>query len=595
MIAIRDKQAKWVLPLLLVACLVAVTLLLWDDTPTGTACGQRSALSQREESLTGQGCTIFTVSHGDQVYFGGNGDWINFDSNYYWVDPGDSGYGAIYFGWPDNVQQGINEKGLAYDANGLPLSPVNTRPGLEPVYGSYGSYIIRILQECASVEEVLAWVQTHQWHQAMHDQMHFADATGDAVVISAGSDGELAFTHKPAGDSYLVSTNFNLANPANGSYPCWRYTRAEKLLEEINSHGELSAEKAASVLDAVHVATPSVWTIMSIVADLPRGLVYVYLFHQFDAPIVLNVADEIARSPEPGPLRDLFPAETLSQVDQAFHQLTVGRRARCNGAGLAWPALAVVSIIFFFWTAKSGIRNRSIWAPVVAVFGPIGLLIWRVTRWNALSNRAESEEEGPAVWKRSLVETVGDMPPYLIGFVISLLAILHLPEIGSSSLLQLLLDYGLPLAIGLFLYQGPLLVLATSGRYFNVLWHRLPAAIISTNLALAGLMAIAFPLISLLHKTCPLDGFSALLFWPIAVLGGLVGGLLLYMYHRWAIRRGFFAWSALVWGEEESGDTPAIVSPSWRRVWLWFVLGWAVLAAGIVVGAMGSMLMGRLQ
>ena len=112
-------------------------------------------------------CTVLTVSQGDRVFFGGNDDYINRDSTY-WVDPGGATrYGAIYFGEPDNVQQGFNEKGLAYDANGLPRAPVNSHPGREPVFGGYTSYPIQILQECATVEEVIAWVQEHQWHQSL--------------------------------------------------------------------------------------------------------------------------------------------------------------------------------------------------------------------------------------------------------------------------------------------------------------------------------------------------------------------------------------------------------------------------------------------
>ncbi len=46
------------------------------------------------------GCTVFTVSKGDRVFFGGNDDYINPDS-YYWVDPGGAqGYGAIWVGTP---------------------------------------------------------------------------------------------------------------------------------------------------------------------------------------------------------------------------------------------------------------------------------------------------------------------------------------------------------------------------------------------------------------------------------------------------------------------------------------------------------------
>ncbi|MBW2410443.1 MAG: hypothetical protein JRF72_11645 [Deltaproteobacteria bacterium] len=200
------------------------------------------------------GCTVLTLSRGEQVFFGGNDDYINPDS-YYWVDPGDAqNYGAIWIGQPDNVQQGVNEQGLAYDSNGLPRVDVNPHSERIPVSGSYTSYPIHILHECATVEEVITWVKAHEWHSFMHDQMHFADATGDAVIISAGTDGEVVFTRKPPGDGFLVSTNFNVANPANGfDYPCWRYDRAQELLGQlVNQGGKLTAQDAASVLDAVH-------------------------------------------------------------------------------------------------------------------------------------------------------------------------------------------------------------------------------------------------------------------------------------------------------------------------------------------------------
>ena len=135
---------------------------------------------------------------------------------------------------------------------------------------------MRTLSECATVEEVIAWIQAHRWHTAMRDQLHFADATGDAVVISAGPDGKVAFTRKPPGDSFLVSTNFNVANPSSGGYPCWRHSRAEEMLSRIESQDELTAERVASVMDAVHVESASGWTLNTLVADLPKRLVYVY-------------------------------------------------------------------------------------------------------------------------------------------------------------------------------------------------------------------------------------------------------------------------------------------------------------------------------
>ncbi|MBN2389076.1 MAG: hypothetical protein JXR84_00035 [Anaerolineae bacterium] len=525
-----------------------------------------------------RGCTIFTVSHGDRVFFGGNGDWINFDSNYYWVDPGsDTRYGAIYFGVPDNVQQGFNEVGLAYDANGLPLAPVNTHPGRKPVYGGYASYSVQILQACATVEEVITWVQEHQWHEAMHDQMHFADASGDAVVISAGADGKVAFTRKSPGDGFLVSTNFNLANPDNGfSYPCWRYDRAEALLKDIDSRDDLTAERAASVLDAVHVASPSGFTILSVVGDLPRGLVYVYLFHQFDAPIVLNVADEIARAPDPGPLRDIFPPETVNQVDQAYQRL-MARPARCDAAGLAWLGLVAVSLVALLLLGRPRRRSLAFWVLVVVVLGPVGLLVWLI----AARGRRTS----------ALMEVAGDLIPYVVGMVTALLVVVLVSEVSQNALLQLLAFYGLPLVVGLFLYQGPVLALATKSSYLRTLFKRLPLVVASTNLTSVGLFAISAPLIKAHSNYCGFSALAALSWWAIYVLGASGGGLLLYVYHAWAVRRGFATWSALLWDAGKAGDSAGVVSsPPWRRLWLWILASFVALVAGIVLGVIGSTL-----
>ncbi len=49
-----------------------------------------------------------------------------------------------------------------------------------------------------------------------------------------------------------------------------------------------------NVLDAVHQGGGTSWTIESLVADLPNGVIYLYYFYQFDRPVVLNVADELA-------------------------------------------------------------------------------------------------------------------------------------------------------------------------------------------------------------------------------------------------------------------------------------------------------------
>jgi hypothetical protein len=538
-------------------------------------------------------CSIFTISLGDRVFFAGNDDYIDREG-YYWVDPGGAtGYGAIYLGRPDNVQQGFNERGLAYDSNGLPEVPVHSHPGSEPVSGGYTSYPIQILRECATVEEVIAWVQEHRWHTAMIDQLHFADASGDAVVISAGPNGEVAFTRKPAGDGYLVSTNFNLANPSNGKSPCWRYTLAERMLQEIKSQDELTAERAASILDAVHIERSYEWTKISMVADLPQGMVYVYLFHQFDDPIALDVAEEIARAPAPGPLSDLFPPETVAKADVAYQRLTAGAPS-CNTAAYLWLGLVVVSLVAWSLLARRRRRDLFPWIPVVVVLGPLGLLVWVIAgRSHSASGDGDSPglgaEPAQAPWRRAVMEVAGDLPPYVVGMMIAMLIMVLVPALNQDTGLQLLVYFGLPLVISLLLYQGPLLTRANRSRYLRTVLHRFPATLVSANMALTGFMAVTLPLMVRSAIDCRLNALSLLSLWPFTLLGALVGGLLVYAYHAWAIRRGFAVWSIPDLDVSQGQDSArAISSPSWRQIWLWILLSFIALAAGIGLGAIAT-------
>ncbi len=554
----------WLLTAVLIFCQPAASA---PNRDTDSSTGAPDAIAAPS------GCTVFTVSKAGQVFFGGNDDYINPDS-YYWVDPGnDQHYGAIWVGTPDNVQQGVNEKGLAYDSNGLPRVNVNPHDEREPVAGGYTSYPIHILRECATVEEVIAWARVHRWHSYMHDQMHFADATGDAVIISAGADGELVFTRKPPGDGFLVSSNFNVAQPANGySYPCWRYDRARDLLGQLlKREGRLTDQDAAGVLDAVHVGGGTSWTIESLVADLSEGLVYLYYYHQFDRPVVLNVKEEIAGNRSPGPLSELFPNDVRQEAARRYRAIQA-KAERCRKAGMAWPALVIASLILLIVLSLRVRPRLRYWVPAVILLGPLALLVFFIARGGREGERR----------RLVLLESVGDAMPAVIPFLAILFILILAPAVQSAGVLQIVLVLGLPLVVGLLFFHGPLLAALAGRRYDRFLIERLPQALVTTNLGLAGIVAIAIPLVSLSIRICsilPLTVWTAMVWWAIVVLGTLVGSLLLLMYEGWALKSGFQAWSVLARGEGE------VRTPSWRTLWWWVPLSYAVLLGGLVAGA----------
>ena len=265
-------------------------------------------------------CTIFTISMGERVFFGNNEDYSNPETCYWAIPPREGKYGGVFFGFDDVWPQGgVNEMGLAFDINALEETPLHPRPEL-PDLDDYEGYIV--LSRCATVEEAIDLVKEYNWGEAMWGQIHFADATGDAVVVGPGRDGELAFTRKVEGDGFLVSTNFNLAffDGEEGKGICNRYDRAVDMLGEIESPEDLDVEELRGILDSVHVEGNRINTQYSNIYDLKNGDIYLYYYHQFEESARLNVAEVIARETEPVPIRSLFSEEILKSAEDEFRR-----------------------------------------------------------------------------------------------------------------------------------------------------------------------------------------------------------------------------------------------------------------------------------
>jgi len=270
------------------------------------------------DSIPGS-CTIFTASYGQKVLFGNNEDYNN-PKTYYWIEPhSEENYGGVYFGFEYfSLQGGINEKGLSFDANALPESPLNLHPELPSPPSEWVAQTI--MKKAATVEEAIEIAGRYKrenWGMPLKYQIILADAKGDAVVISAGLDGELAFTRKKQGNGYLVSTNFNRANPENAySYPCVRYGKAVEFLEKIEDENDLTVDYFKSILDAVHSEGASNNTLYSNIFDLRNGIIYLYHWHQFDEVVTLDVAEQIASGTlgRGRRISDLFSKETVDKA-----------------------------------------------------------------------------------------------------------------------------------------------------------------------------------------------------------------------------------------------------------------------------------------
>lgn len=324
-------------------CVLAVRVagsLFPTDSNSGRRSDKKGTAEAVSSDLVPGSCTIFAASYGDAVMFGNNEDWM-LPTTFYWVRlPGEDSHGGLYLGHRsakdirsrglDDIspQGGVNEKGLAFDYAALPEASLTPHPELP----KKGDIMMRIQESCATVEEAIVMAKKHDWGKALRWQVLLADATGDAVVISAGKDGNLAFTRKPPGNGYLLTTNFNRANLENtfeDSFPCWRYDKAVELLEKIKSEKDLTVSHFKSILDAVHIESAIGNTEYSNVIDLKNGLIYLNHWHQYEETAIINVAEEIAKhsssarlvdgsvkQPSPVRIKDLFSPETVRRAER---------------------------------------------------------------------------------------------------------------------------------------------------------------------------------------------------------------------------------------------------------------------------------------
>ena len=542
-------------------------------TAVSETCAQQNFSDEPSDNKTfPSGCTVITISKGDSVFFGGNDDFINPDS-YYWVEPGDSSkYGVIWIGKPDDPQQGVNEKGLAYDGNGLPRFELNPHTERIPVKGEYyHHYIMQIMHECSSVEEVIRWANLHQHFPYMHDQLHFADATGDAVIISAGKDGEMVFTRKPQGDGFLVSTNFNVANPSNGyDYPCWRFEKATELLGQlVKKEGPVSGKVVTSVMDAVHVEGAS-WTIETMVADLVNGVMYLYYFYQYENPVIINVKDELANPRTSGPLSKLFPENVQKEAAERYKKMTKASRMNII-IGVSLSAFIVVSLAFLFVlpARKKGLR---FWIPAVITLGPVALL----ARFLTLNSSKTS------IWQNAIIETTGNLVPVVIAYLIAIIVmILKMISGGVSEQTQALFFLGLPLLLSWIVFQSPVLAIAGRKNFVKFLFQRLPQVLVTTFLASATISPATIILVKrtiVMSQIIPLSPWIVMTWLAIIILGSIIGGLLILLYEHWAVKRGYQAWNVFAGNEGE------VTTPEWKKLWWWIPISMGVLFTGLLIG-----------
>ena len=280
------------------------------------------------------GCTIFTASSEDTVLFGQNEDYTDKNSIIWFydtpytdlIDFSHAPYRYMMIGrYIDNGlnhqsidsqswQLGINEHGLVMDGNSLESYPMNSHPEKKYSHNGIGLFA-SILGECKTVEDVIGLIKEMDFSLSMIYQIMVADANGDAIVFSPGSDGEIKITRK-TGDGYLISTNSNreISDEKLRSTDK-RYALTAEMLDRIDSEEQLIVENFVSILEGVHVEGVELNTDFSSVIDLKSLEIYLYYSHQFEEVVTFNLIDELSMGNHEYVIQDLFSKQIVEDAE----------------------------------------------------------------------------------------------------------------------------------------------------------------------------------------------------------------------------------------------------------------------------------------
>jgi len=260
------------------------------------------------------GCIMFTKTERGTVLVGNNEDSKYTETVVRFVPGKDGKYGAVYFGYSSLYPQGgMNEKGLVYDGLACDDMEVKNQDGKKKFDGILTQ---KVMEECASVDEVVALLEQYDLSELSRAQLMFVDRRGESVIV----EGETMLRKR---GNFQVATNFYLSTIQQGEpIPCMRYKIASDLLRK----NDVTVSDFRRILAQTHQEAKWADTQYSNIYDPERLLVYLYHFHNYENEVVLDLKKELRKGEHVVKIADLFPvtaayATALQEKEKTFARM----------------------------------------------------------------------------------------------------------------------------------------------------------------------------------------------------------------------------------------------------------------------------------
>lgn len=238
-------------------------------------------------------CTVVSLADDQGIVFAANEDGGDPEARLWYAVAQEGAHGGVYLGLADGFRQaGMNDAGLCFDITACPRMDLQSRQDrVDPS----GNLIDEAMATCTSVAEAEELFGRYNLRGFERVQVIFADAAGASAVFDCNH----VTRGSPEG---IVATNFYLAAPELGRYPCGRHEIAQEMLKGTPA----TVAGARSILSAVRQEGRS-QTQYSYVCDPRSRRMTLYRFHDFEQSVRIDLAAELGGNDREVTLADLFP------------------------------------------------------------------------------------------------------------------------------------------------------------------------------------------------------------------------------------------------------------------------------------------------
>jgi hypothetical protein len=253
---------------------------------------------------------MYKITLFGKTFVGNNEDYWNPNALIWFETAKTKQYGSLFVGI-DNMfaQGGMNEKGLVFDGFSLSNSSYPPKPNKLKYYPELQK---DVLKKCETINEVYDFLYKYDL-SVIRAMFLFVDKTGSYLIVEPD-------TMIKGNDANYVLSNFCPSKTTDlNSVKIPFYQKGRKMLD---TKVDTSLAYLRSLSDTLHQDWKGMGgTVYTTIYDVIEGKIFVYLYHDYNHQVSINLKNELAKGDHVLEMASLFPLNPKYEKLKSYNTL----------------------------------------------------------------------------------------------------------------------------------------------------------------------------------------------------------------------------------------------------------------------------------